>query len=256
MPTGFAKITRGWGGPAVPSILSLLMLAFLAASAGSYGAEPERDSRPLSPAQLALFETDHLKMIERAQRLDYRFTRETSDTPAGIADRVALDLRPRNDGSKDIFANFLSGERHKSFPPLIGFRGNPLVMYFLERDVEEMRRQTGGAAVYFRNRIRNALVDQAQLRAVEVEREGRTLSATEITLHPFRDDARLGAHPWLQNKRYRFVLSDAVPGSLYEIGSEAPGESGQPARVKETIVFAGEQPCGGTSGPCEAAGQR
>jgi hypothetical protein len=240
----------------MPWIFSLLMLALLAASAGSHGAEPERDLRPLSPAQVALFETDHLKMIEGTKRLEYRFTREASDAPAGIADRVALDLRPRNDGSKDIFANFLSGERHKNFPPLIGFRGNPLVMYFLERDVEEMRRQTGGTAVYFRNRIRNAFVDQAQLRAVEVEQDGRTLSATEITLHPFRHDARLGAYPWLQDKRYRFVLSDAVPGSLYELRSEVPGEAGQPARVKETIVFAGEQPCGGASGPCDAAGQR
>jgi hypothetical protein len=239
----------------MPWILSLSMLALLAASAGSQAAEPERDTRPLSPAQVALFETDHLKMIEHAKRLEYRFTRETTDAD-GIADRIALDLRPRGDGGKDVFANFLSGERHKDFPPLIGFHGNPLVMYFLERDVEEMRRETGGAAVYFRNRIRNALVDQAQLRAVEVERDGKALRATEITLHPFRNDARLGAYPGLQAKRYRFVLSDAVPGSLYEIGLEVPGETGQPARVKESIVFAGEQACGGTDGPCDAGGQK
>ena len=46
------------------------------------------------------------------------------------------------------------------FPPMIGFRGNPVLMFFLEHDVEEMQRVDGGAASYFRTRIRQAFVDR------------------------------------------------------------------------------------------------
>ena len=99
----------------------------------------------------------------------------------------------------------------------MGFRGNPVLMYFLEHDVEDMNLMTGGAATYFRNRIRQAFVDRARLKPVEIERAGAKVPATEITLVPFKDDPNLAAFPGVADKRYRFLISDAVPGSIYEI---------------------------------------
>ena len=232
-----------------------LMAMLAAAFAVATPVAAADDTRPLSPAQIALFESDHLRGIERPARLEYRFRREaavdTSGPAASFVDRVDLDVRPRAGGGKDVWADFLSGDHHMPFPPLMDFHGNPVVMFFLEHDVEEMHRATGGAAAYFRNRIRAAFVDRAQLREVELLHDGKPVPGTEITLAPFREDPRIAVFPGLTNKLYRFVLSDAIPGEIFEIGSEVPGGDGQSARLKETMTFAGEHACAGAEGTCE-----
>jgi hypothetical protein len=219
----------------------------------------DNDTRPLSPAQIALFESDHLGGIRRAERLEYRFEREaaaaTAEDAGPYTDRVDIDVRPRADGGKDVWTDFLSAERHVPFPPLMDFHGNPVVMFFLERDVGEMHRLTGGTATYFRNRIRQAFVDQAQFKTIELQRDGKAMTATEITLTPFTQDPHVAVFPGLAEKRYRFVLSDAVPGSIVEIQSEAPSKTGQ-FSTKETMTFVGEGPCTGDIGPCVPVSQQ
>jgi hypothetical protein len=210
------------------------------------------DAPPLSPAQIALFETDHLRTIDTAERLQYRFDHKAASAAEAYVDRVSLDVRPRTDGAKDLWVEFLTGKHHVPYPPLSGFHGNPLVMFFLERDVEAMRAQTGGAASYFRNRIRHAFVDKAALREIEIERDGKASAATEIILVPFRGDSRIAAFPGLAEKRYRFVLSDQIPGGLYQVASEVPGEAGETPRLEETMTFAAAAPCPRSEGPCTA----
>jgi hypothetical protein len=228
-----------------------LAIAVLGASLVAVAAAGAEDQKPaLSAAQIALFESDHLHAIARPERLEYRFSRETVAKTGDWVDRVDLDVRPRGDGLKDVWVDFLAGEHHVPFPPLIGFRGNPVLMHFLQRDVDEMRRATGGAATYFRNRIRRAFIDQAALRQIELQRDGKAEAATEITVSPFRDDARLAGFPGLNDKTYRFILSDAVPGTLYQIASETPGDAAGGPLLKETIIFVGEHPCEGGEGPC------
>jgi hypothetical protein len=154
-----------------------------------------------------------------------------------------------------VWTDFLSAERHVPFPPLTDFHGNPLIMFFLERDVGEMHRLTGGTATYFRNRIRQAFVDQAQLKTIELQRDGKPMQATEITLAPFVQDPHAAVFPGLAEKRYRFVLSEAVPGRVVEIQSEAPSKTGQFA-TKETMTFVSEAPCTGDVGPCVPVSQQ
>ncbi len=238
-------------------LLGLALGAMMLLAADCFAAD--NDTRPLSPAQIALFESDHLGSIRRAERLEYRFAREAAaanaDDAGSYTDRVDIDVRPRADGGKDVWTDFLSAERHVPFPPLMDFHGNPVVMFFLERDVGEMHRLTGGAATYFRNRIRQAFVDQAQVTAIELQRDGKAVPATEITLTPFAQDQHVAVFPGLAEKRYRFVLSESVPGRIVEIRSEAPSKTGQ-FSTTETMTFVGEAPCTGDIGPCAPVSQQ
>jgi len=70
------------------------------------------------------------------------------------------------------------------------------------------------------------LVDQAQLNAIELQRDGSPVPATEITLTPFTQDQHIAVFPGLAEKRYRFVLADSVPGRIVEIQSEVPSKTG------------------------------
>jgi hypothetical protein len=205
---------------------------------GVVGAAHAEDP-PLSPAQIALFESDHLKGITRPVRLEYAFEHR-GGSGGDYVDKVSADIREvHEDGGKDVAVDFLSGERRMNFPPVTGFHGNPLLMFFLEHDVIEMRQATGGAATYFRNRIRRAFLDGAEMHPVEVTVDGGEQSGTEIVITPFRNDAMVERFPGVADKTYHFILCDAVPGTIYRI-STAAGKSAAPAAFEESMTYSGE----------------
>jgi hypothetical protein len=193
------------------------------------------DDLPLSAAQSALFESDHLGAIKHPATIDYVFHHDGSEP---FQDTVALLLREvHRDGSKDVSVEFLSGEHRMEFEPVTRFHGNPLIMYFLEWDVRGMHKVTGGSALYFRNRIREAFVDQAELTDVPITVDGRSEPAKAITLQPYRHDPGIERYAAFRDKRYRFVLSDAVPGMVYEIEATLPGAGADAPASVDRVTY-------------------
>lgn len=217
--------------------VGLWVPVFLAAALAAPRAE---DDRPLSPAQIALFESNHMKGIEHPVVLNYTF--EHHGAPDGdFDDKVTADIRTiHDDGKKDVWIDFLTGEHHVNFPPALGFDGNPLLMFFLEHDVMEMRTVTGGAAQYFRNRIRNSFVDRAEMHPVQFTLAGAEQSGTEIDVAPFRGDPNLERFGAFGDKTYHFILSDAVPGNIYPISTTVTPASGASGLFEESMTYAGE----------------
>ncbi len=203
--------------------------------------DPPEDQRPLSPAQVALFETPHLQNVSQIETLDYKIVR---DGPGGFTDKVALHVRGlRPDGAKDLSFDFLTGERRVAYPELDNFRGNPLLMLVLERDVLEMKATLGVSATYFRNEIRQSFVDRATIVDGEFVLDGKAIPVKLLSVHPFEHDSRLERLPSVQSKSYLFALSDQVPGTIAEIRIEMPANDQQkiPA-VGERITFQGVAP--------------
>ena len=202
---------------------------------------PADDPRPLSPAQVALFETPHLRNVDHPETLEYGFTR---DGPGGFTDTVALHVRRVNpDGTKSLAFDYLTGEHQVRFPELDNFRGNPLLMLTLERDVNEMKEAVGVSTAYFRNKIREAFVAKATLADGAFDLRGASVPARVITVQPFADEQRLERIPSLQAKSYTFVLADGVPGMLAEISIDTPADAkmNAPAFPQRT-VFTGVEP--------------
>ncbi len=217
-------------------IAGLVMAGLVSGAASAAAADP-----PLSPAQVALFESDHLKGIHHPVVLDYSFHHH-GGSGGDYDDKVSADIRDvHKDGSKDVWINFLSGDRRLQLPPAKRFNGNPLLMVFLEHDASEMRATTGGSLQYFRNRISEAFGDRAQMHPVDIKEGGATLKAVEIDVAPFSQDPHLARFPALAGKTYHFILSDAVPGSIYQISttlaSASPGDAGT---AEERLTYAGE----------------
>lgn len=196
---------------------------------------------PDSPAQVALFDSDHLKNIASPVHLTYSFVRSGSPDVA-YDDKVIAEIREVHpDGAKDVWITFLSGERQMPAAPVVNFHGNPLLMYFLEHDVLEMKSETGVPATYFRNRIRQAFFNNAQTSQTTIDFGGHAQPATQIDISPFAKDPNLAPMPAVAGKTYRFVLCDQVPGTIYQIGSRMPPTSGQ-ASVDEVMTYSGETP--------------
>lgn len=219
---------------------AILTIASIALPARAEG-PPAEDMRPLSPAQVALFETPHLRNVDRAETLGYGFVREGG---GAFTDKVALHIQRVNpDGSKNLTFDYLTGERQVRFPELDNFQGNPLLMLTLERDVAEMKDHLGVSATYFRNKIREAFVTGAIVSDATFDLAGTAVPAREITVRPFEGDQRLERIPSLQAKTYVFVLADAVPGTVAEIRIGTPADSAMnvPAMMQRT-TFTGVEP--------------
>ncbi len=210
-------------------------LPFVAAVIGLQPSSSAADERPLSAAQIALFESDHLAGIRSPATLDYTFHRDGREP---YEDSVAIVLREvHDDGSKDVWVEFLTGEHRMEFSAVTRFHGNPLIMYLLEWDVIGMHKATGGSALYFRNRIREGFVDQAEIADTSITLDGRPEPATAITLQPYRHDPGSARYAAFRDKSYRFVLSDAVPGKVYEIEASLPGSGAVAPAIVDRVTF-------------------
>lgn len=219
-------------------LLSLLGAASAPAAAWAQDNAAPVDRRPLSPAQVKLFETPHLQNVTTPETLEYRFTRTGPGAFTDTITEAVEKIHP--DGSKYVSFNFMTGDHHVVEPAIDQFHGNPLLMLFLSRDAKLMREETGVAAAYYRHDIREAFVDQARVEDSTVTVGGRQLPAQRITLQPFLKDKRFEHVPEIQNKTYSFILSDQVPGQLVELRAEQPGDpKTETPTLVETISFTG-----------------
>ena len=215
-----------------------MLLGAAFAGAGTASAE---DTRPLSPAQISLFENNHMKNVGHPSTLAYSFTHHGGSV-GDFEDKVATKVgKTEADGKKEVTITFLTGSRQMDFPAVSQFSGNPLIMAFLQHDVALMRDATGGSELYFRNRIREAFVDRAKINPVEITVDGKTLQAQEILIKPFPGEVHMDRFPDFLEKTYRFVLSDAVPGTVYRISSSVPkAETGPHKAFEETLTYVGQ----------------
>jgi hypothetical protein len=194
---------------ACPHAICLRLAVVAALSIGSVAAQP------VSPAETLLFETDHLAKMKAPATLVYEF-RKLSNVEPAFTDSVQLDVS-RSKGQVHAALRFLSGKRRHAMPEIDDAHGNPVLLGFLEHDIAEMRRLTGGAVNYFRKRIRMALSDQAQVTPQRILYQGKTVDAKAVRIQPYLDDPLHARFEKYVRKTYTFVLSDAVPGGLYQV---------------------------------------
>jgi len=214
--------------------------AGLATTLGSAGATT--DPKDLSPANRALFTSDHMASIHQPTVLVYDFERKGTLEPA-FTDTIEANVTGiEPDGGKDMSFHFMNGKNHIEFRDFSDFVGNPIFMLFLERDVRELQRLTRGSAVYFRGRIRDALAGSAMMEPTTFEFHGKTLKGTEIRIEPFVKDPLNERYPRFAKKTYVFILSDEIPGGFYKVGTLTPNPSADQPLLDESVTFREARP--------------
>jgi hypothetical protein len=257
----------------LPTACGLALAAF-AAGAIAEGTEPGATPQPqpapaaaearvpgtgdISPAQRAVF-MNHMQNTTPGTTIEYRFTHRGSlDQPFDDTVKLIMlpaDAAPGRDGAPPAAVAFLTGARQTRVNPSGDPTGNPVVLYFLERDSREMERLTGGKAPYHQRRIKIALNEDQTVEPIEIDWDGRKVAARRVTITPYRDfaheDLKAKYGPLLA-KRYEIVLSDAIPGTLYSMRAFVP--DGDKPVVDDMLVFAGVKqgataPAGATREP-------
>jgi len=241
---GGAGLRHGVGVRAIVPVLATCLLSMLLALLAAGAAL----AQPVSPAETLLFETDHLARTAAPAVLVYEF-RKASNVEPGYSDTVELDLS-RKDGHVHARLRFLSGQRKRELPDIDDAHGNPVLLGFLEHDIAEMKRLTGGSTTYFRKRIRMALANAAQLGKQPIAFEGKTVEAQVVRIQPYLDDPLHARFEAYVRKTYTFVISEAVPGGVYQISTSlGTGEGGRTFKASDARKGAQS----GTTGPGTAS---
>ena len=219
--------------------------AFALAVATLAFAGPVRPAEPsqFSVAENKLFLDDHLRGLSGPATLEYTFAKRGSlEGPIDDTARVVVGRSPAGSGPS-VRVEFLSNTRKLELSEIDAANANPVILFFLEHDIREMHRLTGGSINYFRKRIRMALAEGALVEKVALDIGPRRISATEIHIAPYRDDPARSRYEKFAEKNYVFTLSDDVPGKVVELRSElsappdALGNGGETV-ISESLRFA------------------
>jgi len=178
----------------------------------------------LTPAANAF---DGLNAAQKLVFIDYRYTSE-HQTGERVEDDVKLTILAAVDNERrDLSVEFLSDDRQMSLPTFEGYRGNPVIIAMLEHIAQTLSAETGGGALYFRNRIRDAMAsEQAELLDIELAIDGQEpLVAQQLSFKPFANDAYLGAREQFAAATVSIVVSDGVPAGIVSIGVESADDN-------------------------------
>ena len=189
-------------------------------SIGRFGeTEPVPEGFKYTEAEDLLWLHDHLHNINRPVRLYYAFNR-TGSFEEGFSDSVYLDIIKINeDGTKNAVLDFFTAARKQTVSPdnVTNIKGNPVMGVYMQGDVLEMNRLTEGHWRYFQKRIKIALRESAKVEKTEFDFNGKHCKGKKIVFMPYLNDPHIADFEKFANKRYEFILSDDVPGSLYQI---------------------------------------
>ncbi len=182
------------------------------------------DTYEFAEAETKLWLDDHLQNIKNPGRLYYDFVKRGS-YEEGFSDSIYLDIvRFNDDGSKDANLEFFTAERQQnaSADNLTGITGNPVLVVFMQGDVYEMNRLTSGSWRYFQRRIKVAFSEDAEIEPVTFEYNGAEVTGEKISITPYLNDPRRRQFAEFSSKVYEFILSEQVPGTLYQIKTVIP----------------------------------
>ncbi len=190
-----------------------------------------------------LFDSAHLANIEQPGVLTYEYSKESvvEDSREDTIKMMVSNIR--NTGRRDIAFEFFTGEHKRPYEAMENQRGNGVFVLYLEFDVHEMNRLTGGEWRYFQRKLRWSFAEGAKKKEVDIDYNGKTIKGTQYIVQPFINDPKNSRYKLYAGKYYIFTLSDEIPGEIYQVRTVVPdGDSwqeGAPFLVDESITFAG-----------------
>lgn len=194
---------------------------------------------PLHPAGAVqsyeiLFREGVLDTLAPSTELAYSVARTGRSAPerpdevplAGVPQRLFLTFLP--EGEVELTAE--DGAHRQQAGRYPASVGNPLIMYFLETVLRDMASQSGGSPFYIRNRIKESMLGEAEMRPVTLTLEGgREIAGQELVIHPFAKDKARDRMAGFADLTLTAQVSDAAPGWYVSLSASAPAAAGSDA---------------------------
>lgn len=195
-----------------------------------------------SDAEMKLWFSDHLENITEPIKLMYEFSK-SGTYEEGFNDTVFLDIIHINeDGTKNADMQFFSGERKQYVRPenVINITGNPVLGIYMQGDIYEMDRYTGGSWRYFLNSIKSSIHSDAVVEPVEFEFSGKKYNGEKVTFSPYLNDPKRRQIGKFAGKTYELIFCEEIPGQLFQIKTVIPPEDGEGEPLVEEVLTLAE----------------
>jgi hypothetical protein len=188
-----------------------------------------------------LFDKSHLKNIHEPTNITYTY-KKSSYVEGEREDTVVMKVSNiRNTGRRDTEFVFFTGEHNRPYQARPDQRGNGVFVYFLEYDIHEMERMTGGDWRYFQRKIRWSMAEGAKKEQVEVDYNGEKVKAWQYTIQPYLNDPENSRYGLYAGKYYIFTLSEDIPGEIYQVRTIVPDgrtwQEGDVALIDESLTI-------------------
>lgn len=189
----------------------------------------------------ALFDKAHLKNLSQPGTLHYDYKRD-SFVDGSREDTISMTVTNfRNTGRKDTSFEFFTDQYNRPYQPRNNQQGNGVFVLFLEFDIREMDRLTGGDWAYFQRKIRWALAKGATKKEVDIDYNGEVIKGYEYKIQPYINDPKNGRYSLYAGKYYIFTMSEEIPGEFYQIRTIVPDgdnwQEGDAVLVEEVLTF-------------------
>ncbi|ACC75505.1 hypothetical protein PPMP20_03510 [Paraburkholderia phymatum] len=209
-----------WRGVAALTVLAAVSMSLpQAAHSADAASGANAADAPIAPAEKLMFLTPHLHGVASQTELDYALV--VTVPPNKQTDRVRVFVASADNSKSD--ASVSDGSGKVQLPENLPC--NPVILYFLERDIAEMEQATGGQRRYFQQRVRLALAASPPITDATVQLDGKAVKARKIVIQPYLHDPNAQRFPRFTSKRYTFLLADAVPGGVWLLRTDVPGDN-------------------------------
>ena len=188
-----------------------------------------------------LFDKAHLKNILKPATLHYKYKKQSyiDGDREDTIDVIVTNIR--NTGRRDTRFEFFTGEHKRPYQDRNNQQGNGVFVLYLEFDIRELDRLTGGEWGYFQRKIRWALSKGATKEEVEIDFQGEKVKAVQYTIQPFVNDPKNARYTLYASKYYIFTLSEDIPGEIYQIRTIVPDgktwQEGDEIITEEVLTF-------------------
>ncbi|WEX90605.1 hypothetical protein PZN02_004159 [Sinorhizobium garamanticum] len=135
---------------------------------------------------------------------------------------IGLKIEPNDNVAMTLY----QGTRSRGLGNYPASVGNPVIMYFLENVLADVAAQSGGSPFYMRNRIKEALLRDAQVMPVSLHYENRDIAAREVTIRPFTKDKARERMGRFAELALAVTVSEDIPGWYYSLVATVPAAAG------------------------------
>ncbi len=187
-----------------------------------------------------LFRNGALDAIDRDAELVYRRTVTNRLKPdAAMRDSGDIALTFANDASEMAHLEFRQDQKHRAMGVFPAGVGNPMIMVFYESTVRDMAESAGGSPFYIRNRVKDALIQPAEVETGEAMLDGEPVPVRTIRLRPFAEDPNRDRMQGFGDLVLSVTVSEEVPGWYLRLVAETLPATGGEAVYRSEMTFEG-----------------
>ncbi|MHA7868612.1 MAG: hypothetical protein ACX93U_14065 [Salipiger thiooxidans] len=186
-----------------------------------------------------LFRQGTLDEVGRDAVLHYNRTVTNAAKPEAAERDTGAVALSFEDGPQALQANlqFLQDGKHRNLGSFPASVGNPMIMYFYESVIRDMAETAGGSPFYIRNRVKEALVQPAEIVTGEASFGGSEVPTQTVILRPFEGDPNAGNMRGFGGLELSVTMSEEVPGWYLSLVATAPGADGAPGAYVSELRF-------------------